>query len=461
MRRLLLLTLLLLLALPAAASAAPNQVMTFEAPRELLDPAQQDATLDEVRAFGVRRVRALVYWRDYAPGADERRRPARFDPDDPADYGAAWGPLDRLLAAAAARGITVQLTLTGPVPRWATRARRDQLTDPDPRAFGAFAEAVGRRYRDQVAVWSIWNEPNQPQFLLPQFRQGEPASPRLYRRLFQAAQRGLEVSGNGRDTILMGETSPIGNDRRVVEPLDFLRGALCLDERYRRARGCGRLDADGYAHHPYTRRSGPSFVPPDADDVTIGVLHRLTRALDRAARAGAVRRGLGLYLTEFGIQSTPDPIAASLAQQAEFIAISERIAYLNPRVRAISQYLLRDDPPVEGASGSERYGNFESGLRRSDGRPKPAYDAFRTPLVATEYGRHAVLWGRVRPATGQTQVTIEARRRGGDWRSVGRVTTGSTAVFGTRVAHRDGQRYRVRWTAPDGRTSTGPPIRAY
>jgi hypothetical protein len=454
----LLLTALLLLAAPASASAAPDQVMTFEAPRELLDDDDRERTLDEIRALGVTRVRALVYWRDYAPGADSSRRPD-FDADDPAAYGAAWGKLDRLFTAAAARQISVQLTLTGPVPRWATRGRRDQLTEPDARAFQDFAEAVGRRYGAQVALWSIWNEPNQPQFLRPQYRAGRPASPRIYRRLFLAGRRGLAASGNGDDDILLGETSPIGNARRVVEPLAFLRGTLCLDDRYRRARGCGRLDVNGYALHPYTKRAGPTFRPPDRDDVTIGALDRLTRALDRAARAGALPAGLGLHLTEFGIQSFPDPLAVSLSRQAEYIAISERIAFLNPRVRAFSQYLLRDDEPREG-SRSQRYGGFESGLRRSNGRPKPSYSGFRLPLVATNYGRWDVLWGRVRPAAARTSVTVQARR-GRSWRNVGRVTTNAAAVWGTRVRHTDGRSYRVRWTAPNGTTYSGPAIRPY
>jgi hypothetical protein len=458
--RRLLLAVVLLVLLPGVASAAPGQAMVFEAPGELLDDGERDRTLDEIRALGVTRVRALVYWRNFAPDARSRRRPAG-DLTDPVTYGDQWGRLDRLFAAAAARGVGVQLTLTGPVPKWASRSRSSYLREPDPRLFEQFVQAVGTRYRDQVSVWSIWNEPNQPQFLLPQYERGRRTSPRLYRRLFQAAGRALERTGNGDDTILIGETSPIGNERRVVEPLDFLRGTLCLDSRWRRARACGPLDADGWAHHPYTRSTGPSFVPEDADDVTIGALGRLVRALDRAARAGALRRGLPIHVTEFGIQSTPDPFAVSLARQAEYLAISERIGYLNPRVAAFSQYLLRDDRPREARSRSERYGGFESGLRRSDGRPKPAYAGFRTPLVATEYGRYDVLWGRVRPALGRTQVVVEARRRAGPWRTVATVTTSNSAVWGARVRHRDDQRFRVQWTAPDGVTFTGPSVRPY
>ena len=85
----------------------------------------------------------------------------------------------------------VTLTLTGPVPKWATKAKKDNLTDPDPKEFGAFATAIGRRYGADVSTWSIWNEPNQPQFLKPQYKSGKPASPKLYRKLYQAAYAGL------------------------------------------------------------------------------------------------------------------------------------------------------------------------------------------------------------------------------------------------------------------------------
>ena len=186
MRRLsLTIALLVLLAEPAAASASSTQSLTFEAPRELLDPSTRDRTLDEIRAFGVDRVRVLAYWQNFAPDPRSKRRPA-FDATDPGAYPAgAWSRLDELFDAAQARGIAVQLTLTGPVPRWATASKRDNVTKPSPKEFQAFATAVGRRYGDRVGLWSIWNEPNQPQFLGPQYRKGKPYSPRLYRRLYQ------------------------------------------------------------------------------------------------------------------------------------------------------------------------------------------------------------------------------------------------------------------------------------
>jgi hypothetical protein len=452
--------LMLLAAFPAAAAASSSQSMTFEAPRELLDPAKRDRTLQEVRDLGVDRVRALVYWRDYAPAARSKKRP-RFDATDPSAYPAGvWSHLDGLFNSAGDRGLSVQLTLTGPVPRWATKRKRDNLTRPSTKEFRAFATAVGRRYGDRVSVWSIWNEPNHPEFLRPQFVHRRAASPRIYRNLFLAGQRGLRDSGNGSDAVLFGETAPRGTPR-VVAPLAFLRGALCLNRSYHRRGHCARIEAGGYAHHAYTTRVGPRFRPPDRDDVTIGVLSRLTHALDRAARAGAIRRGLGIYLTEFGIQSTPDPfVGVSLARQAEYLGIAEHMAYVNPRVESFSQYLLRDDKPRKGRR-VERYGGFESGLRRSNGRAKPAYDAFRLPLAVEAYGRSDVLWGRVRPQPSQTRVTILAsRRKGRPFRPLRTVTTNHRGVFGLRARHHKAQRYRVRWTAPGGKVWLGPPIRA-
>ena len=445
---LILTTVLAALALvPATASAASDQVMTFEAPRELLSDATRDKTLDEIRAFGVKRVRILMYWQGIAPDGKAKTRPD-FDAANPDAYPReGWAPYDNLFQAAGARGIEVYVTLTGPAPRWATKSKRDTLTRPNAKEFGLFATAAGRRYGDKVAIWSIWNEPNQPQFLKPQFRKGKPYSPKLYRGLYQEARKGLDASGNGGDTILIGETSPRGNSR-IVAPLAFLRGVLCLKSNYKKAGRCSKLDIDGYAHHPYTTLQGPRYKPPK-DDVTIGVLSRLTSALDRAARAGAVPRRLGIFLTEFGIQSKPDPYAVSTAQQAEFIAISERIAYRNSRVRTFSQYLMSDDDP---RAGGERYGGFESGLRTSTGKAKPALEAYRLPLVA----RKGRLWGLVRPAGGATTVTVQYRDRKGGWKDLANVATNSRGYWSKRTKAKKGRVYRVKWS-----TFTGPTTHSY
>jgi hypothetical protein len=441
-----------------AAQAGHHQTMTFEAPRELGDPALRDKAFDQISSLGASSLRVILYWQDVAPQANSAKRP-KFDATDPTQYD--WSKYDPIFTEAARRGWSVIVTVTGPVPTWATSTKRDHVTRPSAKEFQAFMTALGKHYGSQVNTWAIWNEPNHPQFLDPQYsaKGHVPLSPGIYRQLFLAAWRGLRAANNGRDRLLMGETAPRGTGKDVA-PLTFLRGALCLNSHYVKRRTCSNLPADGYAHHAYSTRLGPFFKPPGPNDVTIGVLNRLVRALDRAAAAGAVRRGLPIYLTEFGIQSKPDPFyGVTFAQQAEYYAISERIAYNNPRVQSFSQYLLRDDTP-DCCGG--RYGGFESGLETYTGKIKqPAYDGFRLPLAALRRGSSVSLWGRVRPARAPTTAQILVADRGKPFHVLRTVKTDARGVWSLKTTYRKGRRWELRWTASDGTVDTGPPIRSY
>ncbi len=444
----------LVLALPAAASASRGQFTFFEAPGEMAsgNTALRQTTLDQIAGFGVRQQRVLLYWNSAVRSRNQRRKPRALRERDPNSPGYDWSRYDAILAEAEQRGIAITFTITGPVPRWATGRRRGHLYKPSAKRFGRFVEAVGRRYGSRVSRWSVWNEPNQPQFLAPQYVKRRPYSPGLYRRLYRAAVKGLRASGNGADQILAGETSPRGN-AHVVAPITFLRGFF-------RGR---RLRVDGYAHHPYTTKSGPFFVPPGRNDVTIGVLSRLTRALDRYSR----HRRLGVYLTEFGTQSKPDPfIGVTYTQQQEFRAIAERIAYRNPRVKGFSQYLMRDDKPLRGVPRSQRYSGFESGLRTPRGKRKPAYAGFRLPLVLDRYRvRRMAVWGLVRPAGGRTSITVQYRMKRGHgsrrWRTFLTRTTDARGYVDVRARYVRFREYRMRWTAPGGKVFTGPTTRVY
>jgi hypothetical protein len=452
------------LLLPTAAQARSSQLTMFEAPRELLsdDAALRAQTFDEVRGFGVRWLRVVMYWQSVAPDPDSRTVPA-FDERDPNAY-PGFGRYDRLISEARGRGLHVVLTVSGPVPRWATRDRDDHVTRPSPTRFERFMTAVGRRYQHQVSRWTIWNEPNHPDFLQPQYSSHHhPLSPGIYRRLVQAADKGLRASGNGHDGMWIGETAPRGTGKDVA-PLTFLRRALCLNTHYHRRRGCHRLPGDGWAHHAYTPAAGPYFVPAGHNDVTIGVLGRLNSALARAGRAGAVRKGMPIYLTEFGIQSYPDKImGVSQIRQAEYRSISEHIAYRNARVRGFSQYLMRDDlPRSQTDSIFGRYAGFESGLRTSDGNPKVAYEGFRLPLVAIRGSRRTTLWGLVRPADDTTRVSIDYRNHGSaTWHYLKHDTTNARGYWTTTTSLRRGRAYRVRWISQDGTKFTGPLTRSY
>jgi hypothetical protein len=452
---------LLVLLVPAAAHADSTQSMTFEAPRDLKDPATREQSFADIAALGVHSMRLVLYWHDVAPDPDSRIKP-KFDETSASSYN--WGAYDDVVDGIKKRGWSLLLTVSGPVPRWATNGARDTLTRPSPNEFRKFVQAVAAHYGSKVDTWSIWNEPNQPQFLMPQYSVHKtPLSPRIYRNLYFAAQRGLRDAGMANAKVLLGETSPRGTGK-VVAPLTFLRDALCLDSKYHKtSQNCTKVSAAGYAHHAYTTGEGPTFHPKQPNDVTIGVLSRLTTALDKAAKAGAITSHLPIYLTEFGIESTPDPIrGVSLQRQSDYRSTSERIAYDNKRVVAFSQYLLRDDLPVLNVPSFERYSGFQTGLFTAGGKHKPSYDGFRLPLAVRRSGSKKVsLWGLVRPAGGATTATIEIHGKTGSWHELTAVQTDARGYFTKSGAFVDGREWRLVWKAPDGTTYLGSTTRAY
>jgi hypothetical protein len=451
--------------------------MFFEAPRDLVgvSSAARSKALAQLQGLGVKALRVELAWHSVAPAANSSKRPS-FEAANPGSPGYNWGAYDGLLAEAARLRWPVLLTVTSPVPKWATAGHNDRylVTRPDDRQFKEFMTAVGRRYGGEVSLYAIWNEPNHPAFLRPQFNpNGTPASPRIYRGLFQAGYEGLKAAGISNPKLLMGETAPFGYDKvnvrregsrallHDVAPLTFLREALCLNSKYRMSGTCGMLPAYGYAHHAYTTGQGPSYRPPEAD-VTIGVLSRLSSALDRAAAAHAIPGRIPIYLTEFGIQSKPSILGVSLAKQAEYDAMSEKMAWSNSRVAAFSQYLLRDDR-LGGPPGSSVHGGFvgfQTGLETVSGARKPLYFGFPVPLVVSRQGHGFSLWGLVRPSEGATKVKVLVQPRGSkSYRTLKVVQTDSLGYWTLRSSLQ-GSHWRVSWRSPGGVSYNGPPIGA-
>jgi hypothetical protein len=290
---------------------------------------------------------------------------------------------------------------------------------------------------------------------------GKPASPAIYRQLYLAGQKGLtSVLHNPR--ILFGELAPRSGANGVA-PLAFLRGALCLSRSYHRTAKCTKVTAGGFALHPYAPPAGPYFVPANKDDVTIGVLSRLTTALDRAARAHAITSRLRIYLTEFGVQSYPDRSdGVPLSTQADQRSLAERIAWSNPRVYGFSQYLMQDDRTIHSRSKLKRYPGFQSGLETDTGKAKPAYAGFRLPLVVTRSGSRVSIWGFVRPATGgAAKATVQYARRGKPWRTLKHVTTKSDHSFTFSGSYAAKRLWRLTWTSASGQTFVGSTTAAH
>lgn len=490
----------LVAALPAYASARSSQVSVIQDDARVLSGNARDGTLDEMKSLGADVVKVTIFWRDVA--AD---KPA--NPEDPNSYPAAkWATYDAAIQGIVARGLQPFVDISGGAPDWATPKKSDPpgAYRPNAAEFGKFAKAVGTRYSGAFApggapggggpgggppcppaplpcpkpamgdalasiagaapsseptagaaadtlpavkLWSIWNEPNLPRFLLPQRlgnRSRTPASPHIYRGLYLNARAGLAASGHGGDPILMGELLPVGKSsktpRSSLRPLEFLRELACVDRRFHafkgaaaKARGCKGFKAvpvTGLAYHPYALAGGPTRRPPNRDDATIGTLSRVTRTLDRLRsrhRFSGPRR-IPLWLTEFGVQTDPPDFlfGAPIKRVPAYLGLSERLAYRNSRVASYSQYPLVDDSSNSG---------FQSGLRFSNGKPKPGvYTEYKMPIYVTRSGSSSVgFFGGVRAADGGGSVLLESRLGKGKWTKLKTVKLGQHGYFNVRA----------------------------
>jgi len=449
------------------AATAPWSIIEDHTPLIRSGPDRRARTLEEMRALGADTLRLAVKWSEVAPRADERRRPS-FDATDPKQY-PGFDPYDDVVRRATKLGMRLLLVLAPDAPRWATSdgAPLGPATgnrEPDPREFGRFAAAVGKRYSGdfeglpKVEWFSIWNEPNHHFFLKP-----NEEAPTIYREMVSAALPALRGAGGDDVHVLVGETAPLRRPGTVLGPRDFLRRWLCLDDEFRPTpgepgcRGFNGFDVDGYAHHPY----GPtSRTPKHADIVSMLVIRRLGEYLDLTALARRLPQRLPIYNTEFGLQSDPpDPTARlDLTEQAATLNEKEEQSYRYPRVRSYAQYLLYDDPPREGATEKEVWSGFQTGLRFTQGEQKPAWDAYRLALVVERVETGVRIWGHVRPGTGARRVDLE-RVPGGTRR---RIETDSAGFFTVRLPAEG--RYRYRAYAKDGKTigtsRTAGPVRA-
>jgi hypothetical protein len=294
----------------------------------------------------------------------------------------------------------------------------------------------------RVDHWSIWNEPNYPSWLSPIWLANKPrraaqmvaAAPHHYRRLVDAAMAALAGSGHGRDTVLIGETAPRGGKKptqlgNAMAPAEFVRELYCLRPSFRpyrgraaRLRGCpdtarerrrfrarhpGLFRSGGWAHHPYSldrrRWRLPTWRHPIRDNVPIGNLRHLTRTLDRAAfRWGSKRPPMRIWFTEYGYQTKPhDPLTGVRpTRQGPLSAWGEYLAYRNPRVASVAQFLLVDDGPVPGYRDTDprRWVSWQSGLLTRQRRAKPFLRDYQLPLHVRQNGRRARVFAGFRPA---------------------------------------------------------------
>jgi Cellulase (glycosyl hydrolase family 5) len=454
-----------LLAPAASAHAARNADVSIMDDQLLLGRSQSyiDQQMRIFQGLGIDRIRVSAFWNGAAPDASSRTKPAGFNGANASDPRYRWGALDRVVSSAASHGFKVMLSITTPAPMWATTgSRRNNLWLPSPSEFGAYAEAVARRYGSSVDQYGVSNEPGQPGWLQPQSDRRGLVAPHHYRAMVLAAYPRIK-SADPDSTVLIGNLASSGTGKRgrrkPIRPLAFLRAMACVNSHWRptrrgRCRNFQPIPADGIGHHPYQFFLPPSHPSRNRDDAGIGDGRRLLRALDRLTRAGRIvpshGRRLNVFYAEFGYQTyPPDPFSGiSLRRQSRWLQQAAYIVWRTPRIRALNQFRLTDGP-IHGR-GVAAFREFQSGLLFANRRKKPAFRSFHNPFVIS--GHRA--WGQVRPGGAHT-VTIQRRgSRRARFRRVRRVHTDGRGYFSVRLGRRRGQWRYVYSDGPRGHSDT-------
>src|SRR5947209_2243536 len=471
-------------------------------------PGRVAKTIKLLRALGVDDLRITVRWLDVAPDVTSPTRPPGFDATNPAAYPpSSWAPYDRVVKLARANGLYVDFNVTAPGPAWAMQPGAPNATDashfvPSPAAYGEFMTALGRRYSGtylpegsrstlpRVNFWTIWNEPNQPGWLLPQWTsiggQLVMAAPTLYRALVDAGYGALTATGHRKDTILIGELAPEGRElpgiAAPIPPMPFLRALYCVGAGYQpllgqRATtiGCpangnpaqfvkahpGLFNVSGFAHHPYSFFLAPSVAVSDRNFVPLANLGRLEDALDSIFMTYDPNVSLPVYLTEYGYETNPpNPYrGVSLRQQSEYLNQAQFLAFQDLRVRSLAQFLLVDSPPdTRYRRGSVRYwSTFQTGLEFLGGRAKPSLNSYRLPIYlprsTARPGTRTLVWGMLRLAPNGTRqrAQIQWRPLGGEYRTLTTAsTTNPVGFISAQVRLPASGSVRIVWTSSGG-----------
>ena len=373
------------------------------------------------------------------------------NPRDPADPSYYWVDVDAAVREASARGLQVWFVVDN-APAWAEGPGRPDWAragtwKPDPNAFGAFAEAVGRRYSGSysdgsgtlpmVKYFEVWNEPNYAGFLTPQYEGGRPFAPDHYRRMLNAFYAGLKkthpqgkVAGPG--TLPFGQTR---GSEAGIRPRAFIREVLCLDDDERPEPGCGPTSLDVLSHHPMNPISPPRAGTAHPDDVTVSTMWRLERTVRAAERAGTVVPAghRPLWVSELW-WFTRRPAGSGVTfrtppgKQARYL---EESLYLLWRqgVQGMIWFQIADDT------------GFPSGLFHPNGRKKPSYTAYKFPFVSERRSSRRVrVWG-IAPKSGRVSIQ---RRGGGGWRTIKSLHGRKGKPFHGKLGLRSSARLRAK-----------------
>jgi hypothetical protein len=405
------------------------------------------ATPDAATAFvharqtGSTVARIWLDWNAVAPSSPA----GSSDPSSPVNPRYKWGPIDTQVKLAVKAGLQPILCVVNP-PDWARKPGADgskrlpQFRDPAG-DYGAFVRAAARRYSGtfrglpRVRYWQVLNEPNLSYYLVPQYVDGNPASPAIYRDLVNAAAEAVHAV-QGDNVVIAGGMSPFsqgGPDsdpakhQVAMAPLAFMRDVLCMSAGPNPRPTCNdTVTFDVWSHHPYTH-GGPLDKASNAGNVSLGDLPAMKQLLDAAVKAHHVvsRAPVAFWVTEFSWDSKPtDPIGVPVRLEAQWVAEAMYQAWKSG-VSLFTWFLVRDQK--WGTGQSLQSSLFQPGKTIEQDTPKPAFYAFRFPFVGHPVNDKVVVWGRT--PWGRTGRVLVEQLQNGRWTRLGIVTANNVGVF--------------------------------
>ena len=418
-------------------------------------PAEVQETARRMARLGVDRVRLTASWSALAPGPGKKRMP-RFDATNSEDVPARAvgtarprregrdqrGPRSadgrRILRTALGRREVGADELPRPPPlearpgavRPVRRGRRPPLQRHPSRPNAAQPAPARGASLDDVERAEPWCVP--PTAMAAQRR---PLGTAVAAHLPQAARtrvcrdQGCEPGEPGADRRhgspgRPGTRPAQGHGAAAVPPRARLRRPAWAPLERHACDGFKPLQADGWAHHPYSLYDRPDVASVNPDDVQMGDLERLSRLLDRLHRLGRITTRLPIFLTEYGYETNPPDVerGVTLRQQARYHGLATYLAWQQQDISMFAQFLLNDIAPPPGAENDpvEASRDWHSGLYFHDGQPKqPAIQAFKLPFWAETRSLAGndvvVLFGQVRPSEGRKRIEVEMHGADGTW----------------------------------------------
>ena len=296
-----------------------------------LSDADLNRQLDLMVSIGVTSLRIDVPW--------VAVQPTRFGGYD-------WSKADRVINAAAARGIGV-LGILGQPPAWAVASGTPELSGrpASATAFAQYARAVATRYRGKISAYEIWNEPNMLSFYKPH------PDPVGYTALLRAAYPAIKAAD--RNAIVVGGVLAAAVDTAYsVDPVTFVQRMYTAG---------AKPYFDALSYHPYQHGLKFSEGGPWVD----APLNQGLRIRQLMIDYGDA--GKKIWASEYGVPTALQDEATQAAFIADLISTWRTVDFTGP----MFVYTMRDK--LTGSTDPED----TFGIFRSDWTAKLAVDVIR------------------------------------------------------------------------------------